>query len=135
MRTVKVVAAVIVDNKKVCVCQRKENDTFPLLWEFPGGSVEKKETLKEAIRREIKEELGVEIEPIRFLGKFEDILDSLKINVHLFLSRIKKGTPSAQECADFRFITLEELDRFPLAPVDKKIASYLKDQRHLLFST
>ncbi len=134
MKTVKVVAAVIIDSEKVCICQRKENDTFPLLWEFPGGSVEKEETLEEAIRREIKEELNLDIEPIKFLGKFEDTLDSLKIDVHLFLSRIKKGMPSAQECADFRFIMLEELDRFPLAPVDKKIASYLQSQRDLLFS-
>ncbi len=134
MRELEVVAAVIVDKDKVCICQRKEDDTFGLFWEFPGGSVERGERLEEAIRREIKEELDLEIEPVKLLGEFEDVLPTLKINVHLFLSYIKSGVPLAKECADFRFVTLPELDEFTLAPVDRKIAAYLKTQEHLLFS-
>ena len=54
-----VVAALIVRDSKILVCQRKRNDSHGLQWEFPGGKVEPGETLAEALRRELLEELGV----------------------------------------------------------------------------
>lgn len=55
-----VVAAVIWDNEKILVCQRRKWDTFGLLWEFPGGKLEPNETPVEGLARELREELGVE---------------------------------------------------------------------------
>ncbi len=134
MRTVEVVAALIIDKNKVCICQRKEKDSFSLLWEFPGGRIEAKETLSGAIKREIKEELGLEIEPIKIIGNFKDTISKLTINVHLFLCRIVKGKPLPLECADVRFVSIDELSKFSLAPVDKKIATYLNNHKDLLSS-
>ena len=54
-----VVAAIIVNGGKVLICQRSRNDSFPLKWEFPGGKVEAGETLRQALAREVLEELGV----------------------------------------------------------------------------
>ena len=122
-----VVAALILKDNKVLICQRKEDDAFPLLWEFPGGKVEERETHPQALVREIKEELGVEIEvqgpPF---GVFEDETEDLKITVQLFKSTIKKGVLAPLECANFSFVEVDHLDRFDLAPVDKKIASFLQ---------
>lgn len=56
----KVVAAVIWDQGKILVCQRRKWDTFGLLWEFPGGKLEPNETPVEGLIRELREELGVE---------------------------------------------------------------------------
>jgi 8-oxo-dGTP diphosphatase len=54
-----VVAALITRNSQLLVCQRRHNDTHALKWEFPGGKVERGESLAEALVRELREELGV----------------------------------------------------------------------------
>ncbi|MCD6583943.1 MAG: (deoxy)nucleoside triphosphate pyrophosphohydrolase [Candidatus Omnitrophica bacterium] len=122
-----VVAGLIRRGKKVLICQRKKDDIFSLLWEFPGGKVEKGESLEEALIREIREELGVEIKVNRLVNAFYDENEKMRIKVYLFESRIVKGDPQPLECQDVKIIDIEELDNFALAPVDKKIALFLKE--------
>jgi 8-oxo-dGTP diphosphatase len=57
-----VVAAIIVRNSRLLICQRRRDKAFPLKWEFPGGKVEAGESLTDALTREISEELGARIE-------------------------------------------------------------------------
>lgn len=57
-----VVAAVIESNGKILVCQRRRGDTFELMWEFPGGKVKPGEKLRQALARELLEELGASAE-------------------------------------------------------------------------
>jgi 8-oxo-dGTP diphosphatase len=58
----RVVAALIVKNQKILVCQRTRHKTMPLKWEFPGGKIEDGEQPREALRRELDEELGIDAE-------------------------------------------------------------------------
>ncbi len=55
----RVVAALIVKDGKVLVCQRTRHQTMPLKWEFPGGKIEEGEQPRDALRRELEEELGI----------------------------------------------------------------------------
>lgn len=55
-----VVAALIVKDNKVLVCQRTRHQTMPLKWEFPGGKIEQGEQPRDALRRELDEELGID---------------------------------------------------------------------------
>ena|SRR5947209_697179 len=55
-----VVAALIIRNGKILICQRTENQPMAFKWEFPGGKVEPNEELKAALRRELNEELAIE---------------------------------------------------------------------------
>src|ERR1700747_2968038 len=55
-----VVAALIVRDSKILICQRAEDQAMPLKWEFPGGKVERDEDLKDALHRELEEELGID---------------------------------------------------------------------------
>ena len=55
----RVVAAVILQDGKVLVCQRTRHQTMPLKWEFPGGKIEEGEQPRDALRRELEEELGI----------------------------------------------------------------------------
>jgi 8-oxo-dGTP diphosphatase len=56
-----VVVALIYDGNRLLVCQRRENGSFPLKWEFPGGKVENGESYLTALRRELREELAIEV--------------------------------------------------------------------------
>ena len=121
-----VVAALIKNEKKILLCQRKKDDHYGLLWEFPGGSLEDGETLEEAIEREIKEELSLEIKADNLINVFYDEDDSLKIKVFLFSCTIRSGQPKALDCKEFGFFTFSAIEKINLAPVDRKIFDYLK---------
>lgn len=56
----RVVAALIVQDGKLLVCQRTRHQTMPLKWEFPGGKIEEGEQPRDALRRELEEELGIQ---------------------------------------------------------------------------
>jgi 8-oxo-dGTP diphosphatase len=56
----RVVAALIVKGGKILICQRTKHQTMPLKWEFPGGKIEEGEQPREALRRELDEELGID---------------------------------------------------------------------------
>jgi 8-oxo-dGTP diphosphatase len=62
LKRIEVVAGLICENGRVLVCQRKVNAAFPLKWEFPGGKVENGERYEDALRRELREELQIEVE-------------------------------------------------------------------------
>ena len=62
LKRIEVVAGLICENGRVLVCQRSVNAAFPLKWEFPGGKVETGEPHEEALRRELREELQIEVE-------------------------------------------------------------------------
>ena len=122
-----VVAAVIKDGDKYLLCQRNEDDDYGLLWEFPGGCIEEGENHPQAIKREIKEELDVDIEVGELISEFSDESPVLKIRIFLFSCSIKAGTLDAKDCKDFGFFSIGEFDKVALAPADKKIYSYFKN--------
>ena len=76
MKTIKVVAAIIIDNGKVFATQRGYGE-FKDGWEFPGGKIEEGETAREAIVREIREELDTEIQ-------VEELLDTVEYDYPKF---------------------------------------------------
>lgn len=126
-----VVAGLIRQGNKILISQRVAGDTFGLLWEFPGGKVEGEELLEEALKRELKEELGIDVEVKRLIHTFSDENEKLKINVHLFEGEIRRGEPQPLECNACAFVSLEEIEKFNLAPVDRKIIRFLLAEERL----
>lgn len=125
-RQLEVVAALIRKDNTVLLCQRRQNDAFSLFWEFPGGTVEFGENQRCALRREIKEEINLDIEVGTFVERFEDENESLRIEVYLYEVLNFWGQIRRLECKDYGFFNTERIEKLNLAPVDKKIFSYLK---------
>lgn len=121
-----VVGALIEDNDKILLCKRMHKDQFGSMWEFPGGKVEDNEDKVEALKRELKEEIGIEIDVSDLVDIFEDEIPTMKIHVYLYNCSIIKGTPRCIECQDIKWVTLDEITKLNLAPADKKIAQYLE---------
>jgi A/G-specific adenine glycosylase len=108
------------------IAQRKPEDKFGGLWEFPGGAREAGESYETCLKREMKEELGIEVEVGKELSTFEDEIPTLKICVHLFQCRIQEGRPSPLDCQDVQWADLSGLSKVPLAPVDQTIFEWLR---------
>lgn len=126
------VGAAIIKNGKLFITKRgKKAKNERGKWEIPGGSVEFGETFEKAVKREIKEEHGIEVEIIELLGICDHIIPNE--NQHwvspTFICRIKKGIPKILEpekCDEFGWFSLRQADRLSLSIVTKYDISQLK---------
>jgi 8-oxo-dGTP diphosphatase len=85
LKNIEVVAGLIFDQGRVLVCQRKLESSFALKWEFPGGKIEPGEAAESALRRELKEELGIEAGLLREIFCNEHCYTEIvKVNLRFF---------------------------------------------------
>lgn len=115
-----VVAALIWQDDKFLICQRPSNKTRALLWEFPGGKLEARESMKEALNRECQEELGI---TLKVLDKFHETChgyDDIYIRLTIFNAVISEGVPEKKEHNDIRWIRPEEIPDYEFCPADEE---------------
>ncbi len=123
-----VTAAVIQNQKKILITQRPEKGLLGGLWEFPGGKKELQESLKHCLKREIKEELNIEIKVGERFIQVRHAYTHFRITLHCFFCRKLKGRITPIGVKDYRWVYLDELDRFPFPRADQKVIEYLKKQ-------
>lgn len=120
---IEVTAAVIRQNNKLLICQRPQNKSCALLWEFPGGKIEFGETPEQCIIRECQEELGIEIIVHQKLTEINYDYPSRSIRLHFFLCTISTGEIQVQEHQAITWITPKEIPEFEFCPADAKMLS------------
>lgn len=118
-----VVVAVIEKDGKLLLQQRPAGGLFAGLWEFPGGKVEPGESLKAALRREIREELGVGIVNVRRLTTVRHAYTRFRVTLHAFRCGI--GTGRLKPGLRRRWVRLPTLRRYPLPSGSVKIVDVL----------
>ena len=123
-----VVAALIWDGDKFMACQRPANKARGLLWEFVGGKVEPGETKEEALIRECREELDVTVAVEDVFMEVTHEYPDLTVHLTLFHAKIVEGVQKKLEHNDIRWLTAEEIDRFPFCPADEEILKRLKQK-------
>ena len=126
MKTVKVVAAVIRDGDKIFATQRGYGE-FKDGWEFPGGKVEKGETAKEALIREIGEELDTEICVGDLIVTVEYDYPSFHLSMDCFWADVVSGSLILKEHEASKWLRLEELDEVNWLPADKELVVKIKN--------
>lgn len=126
MKTLNVVAAIIHKDNKILATKRGYGE-FINQWEFPGGKIEENETKEEALIREIKEELNVEIEITNFALNLEYQYHTFYLKMSCYDCIIKKGTPKLLEHNDARWLSKDELDDVNWIPADIAAVDYLKE--------
>ncbi len=125
VKTVIVVAALIAEHGKVLVTQRKKDSSHGLLWEFPGGKVKEGEDPREALRRELKEELDVEVNVgILFDATFYSY-PRHPILLLVYRCRVEKGSLKPIGCHDLQWVTLREFEKLAMPPADEPIRKHL----------
>ncbi len=111
------------------IAQRLYRGLLGGLWEFPGGKQEAGETLPDCLRREIREELGLEIGVDEPLTVVEHAYTHFRITLHAFHCCLLAGQPQAIGVADWRWITLEQVDQFAFSAADHKIIAALRENQ------
>ena len=120
-----VVAAIIIKDDKYFIAQRNKNKHMGLSWEFPGGKVEKGETLEIALRREIKEELNIEINIKNKIGEENYKDDKINVKLHYFICSHFNGEIILSEHEDSAWITKNEFKKYNFAEGDSDIIKLL----------
>lgn len=117
MKTIEVAAAIIVKDNKVFATQRGYGE-FKDGWEFPGGKIEPGESAQEALVREIREELDVDIRVGKLLETVEYDYPEFHLTMHCFICELLSEEIVLKEHEDARWLKEEELDTVDWLPAD-----------------
>jgi 8-oxo-dGTP diphosphatase len=120
-----VTAAVIFEKGKVLVTQRKEASFHQLLWEFPGGKVRANEEPREALQRELREELGVDARVGSLFEVVYHVYPEFPILLLVYECIIERGIPNPMECRDLRWIEVQEVLTLSMPAADEPIRRHL----------
>jgi 8-oxo-dGTP diphosphatase len=118
---INVTCAIIVIENKILVTQRSEEMKLPLKWEFPGGKLEENETEIDCIKREIKEEINIDIEVVKKLSSCIFDYGTFKINLIPFLANHIFGQIKLTEHKEYRLLDKVELLTLDWAEADLPI--------------
>ena len=117
-KRIEVVGAVIVRDGMILAARRGPQSRLPGLWEFPGGKVEPGETPREALEREIHEELECTVGIGAELMTTTHAYDFGDVNLTTFWCELRSGTPRLTEHSEVRWMRPAELDSIEWAPAD-----------------
>lgn len=109
------------------ISQRPLDGLLGGLWEFPGGKQDSGETLPQTLKREIREELGIEIEVGSLLTRVKHAYTHFSITLHAFHARHIRGEPQHLGVADHAWVSLDNLDEYAFAVTDRKIIASLRE--------
>ncbi len=125
-----VTAAVIQRNGQVLIAQRPSDGLLGGMWEFPGGKVETGEDFQTALQREIQEELGIQVRIAEPVGVYEHAYTHFRVTLHAFFCILERGEPRPLEVQDLRWVSVIDLDNYPMGKIDRQIAGRLSRSNH-----
>lgn len=126
-QVLEIVAAVIVRDDQVLICQRKEDTSHPLKWEFPGGKIEDSESPHEALHRELVEELAIDVTIEDELLDYDYTYpNGLTVHLTFFLISDFVPEPINLAFADIQWVAVGELDEYDFLDGDRSIINFLQ---------
>lgn len=126
------VAVIINDKQEILIDKRLPTGLMANLWEFPGGKIEKGETPQDCIKREIKEELGVDIIVNHHLIDITHRYSEFIVTLSVYICKIITGQPQTLECAEIRWVKVSQLQNFEFPSANQEIILALEN--HDIFS-
>ncbi len=117
----KVAVGIVRKGGWILIDQRPPNGMLGGLWEFPGGKQKRNESLEETVKREIREELGVQIETGEKLAEVEHGYSHFRVTLHAFDCRYVSGEPQAIGCTAWKWVRVKDLQRYAFPRGSRKI--------------
>lgn len=123
--TIRVVCAVVEEEGRYLITQRRATAVLPLLWEFPGGKVEPGESDEDALRRELVHRLGVDVKVGQMISYVHHPYERYAVDLYLYECELAHGTPTKAHVSDFRWVPSSEFESYPFTPADEASVSQL----------
>jgi 8-oxo-dGTP diphosphatase/A/G-specific adenine glycosylase len=121
------VAVIRDDRDLILIDRRLAKGLLGGFWEFPGGKIEGNETVQECIKREILEEIGIDIAVDSHLITIDHTYSHFRVNLQVYNCRYLSGEARAIECEEIRWVTIHELDHYTFPAANQEIIRALKD--------
>ena len=118
MDFIKVTAAILFKNNKLLIAQRKTEDRLSNKWEFPGGKVENDETPEECLKREMKEEFGIDVSVGEFISESLYHYDHISISLLAYRTFWNNGELKIKAHQNIEWVTISQIGQFEFAPAD-----------------
>ena len=131
MKQIDVAIGVVKRDGRILICQRKSEDTFGGLWEFPGGKLEPGEALEDCLSREMMEELAIEVKVVKKLTIISHQYPRSRVTLHPFLCGHAGGEPRAIECQQFKWVKAEELKEHAFPPANESLVTEIIQEGQL----
>lgn len=112
-------------NGKLLIALRPENAMLGGLWEFPGGKQKENERIEETVERELKEELGVQVKAYKELMSLKHTYSHFSITMHAWHCQLLSGEPEPKESQEVRWVSRDELEKFPFPKANKVLTEKL----------
>ncbi len=120
------VAVIWNDDGHILIDRRRQEGLLGGMWEFPGGKIEPNETVEECIRREIQEELGIEVVVGDRLITVDHAYSHFRVTLNVHHCQYQSGEPQPLECDEVRWVRLDELQQYPFPKANEKIIEALQ---------
>ena len=120
-----VVAAIIRRNGELLLSRRKPTSHLANLWEFPGGKVERGESMTAALQRELREELDIDVHVNDEYYSTTHHYPTKSIELHFFNCSIVRGEPRAIDVAEFRWIKTADIRSYKFPEADLELVERL----------
>jgi 8-oxo-dGTP diphosphatase len=123
---VEVAAGLIFRRGRVLITQRKGHDHLAGLWEFPGGKREPAETFPECLCRELREELGIDVEVGELIESLVHHYPDKTVHLEFYRCVLVRNNPQPLGCQALAWVTAEELSRYDFPPADARLLARLR---------
>lgn len=118
-KTIRVVAAVLEQDGRYLITQRRTTAVLPLMWEFPGGRVEDGETDSEALKREMTHRLGAEVNVGKLISFASHPYEHYVVDLFLYECTLLSSSLEARNVNAYKWVTSAEFDKYPFTPADE----------------
>src|ERR1700743_115777 len=126
MKSIEVGAGLVFRGGKLLITQRHADTHLGGLWEFPGGKREPNETFEECLVRELREELGIEVEVGEVLESLTHTYPEKTVVLKFFRCRWKQNEPQAIDCLDLKWVGADELGDYEFPAADARLLERLR---------